>query len=120
MRTSFVIVATDGTYTSPTYQNVNSLKNFNNVVSFVFYNDYTDGVLSDPSTDVSGTITVNGTPALNGEWQNIPNSVDPSTVDASNPLSLQFVGVVYQLQIITSGMTNTNYIEVILDTSQSI
>ena len=120
MRTNFVIAATNGTYTSPTYQNVNSLKKFDGEVSFEFYNDYSGGVLSNPSSDVTGTITVNGKPSANSAWQNIPNSISPSTIDASNPLSPLFSGIVYQLQIITSGMTNTNFINVILDTNQAV
>lgn len=115
MRTNFVISAITGTYFSPEY-NVTTLDNFNYAISFEFYNDQ---ALTIPSIGVTGTITANGKFSTNGSWFNIPNSNIPSTINASNPLSPQFAGIIQQLQIITSGMTNTNWINIIIDASKS-
>lgn len=106
----FAVPAADGTYTGPIY-NENNISEFGYVLSFEFYDDE---ALTEVSTGVTGTITVNGKMTPNGIWQNIPVSTSPSTVDASNPLSLSFSQALYQLQIITSGMMNTNYIKLIL------
>lgn len=115
MRTSFAIVSTAGTYVSPIY-NVNTLDDFNNEINFEFYDDV---ALTIPSTGMTGTITVNGKMSANSLWQNIPNTISPSTVNVATAYSMQVSGVIYQLQIITSGITNTNYIKVIIDSSKS-
>lgn len=111
----FSCAAANGTYLSPVL-NINTLTEFSNIVSFEFYDD---AGLTIPSTGVTGTITVNGKDSKNGAWLNIPDSGVPSTVDASNPLFLVFTGPIYQLQVITSGMTSTNYINIIVDINPS-
>jgi hypothetical protein len=118
MRTRFIVPAANGTYTSPTYDaTVNTQDTMTiNIVTFEFFND---AALTVPSTGVTGTITVNGKMSANSGWQNIPNSASPSTVNAASPLSPTFSGIVEQLQIITSTMVNTNYINVILDVQKS-
>ena len=117
MRTSFVIPASNGIYLSPTYGGIiNTLNNFNNEINFEFYND---AKLTIPSTGMTGSITINGKMSANSLWQNIPNTSSPSTVNVANAYSLQVSGVIYQLQIITNGITNTNFINVIVDSSKS-
>jgi len=115
MRTSFVVPAIDGTYTSPVY-NVTTLDNFKGEINFEFYDDI---ALTMPSSGMTGTLTVNGKMSINSLWQNIPDTTTPSTVDVAMAYSLQFSGIVQQLQIITSGLTNTNYVNIILDSSKS-
>ena len=113
MRTSFVVVAANGTKLSPTF-NVFPLREFNYNISFEFYND---AALTIPSTSMTGTITLNGKPSANSVWMNLPITATPSTIDISNAKSLTVYGVIYQLQLITASVTNTNYINVIVDTS---
>lgn len=108
---SFVVPSTNGTYTSPIY-NIGNTNNFEYIVGFEFYDDEE---LTIPSTGVTGTITLNGKNSPNGIWQNIPNSLVPTTIDASNPLSPNFTGLIYQLQVITNSLANTSYIKVIVN-----
>ena len=107
MRTNFVIPATNGTYLSPTY-NVYSQWEF-----------YDDEALTEPSTGMTGTITVNGKESANSIWANIPDTLNPSTVDVASAYSLGFSGVVYQLQLILNTLVNTNYINIIVDSNPS-
>lgn len=118
MRTTFAISAIAGTYTSPEYKgNIPTLNAVNrNAITFEFYDD---AALTIPSSDVSGLITVNGKFSANSVWSSIPDSSNPVNINAASPYSIMFDGVVYQLQIITSGMTNTNYINIIFDTIKS-
>lgn len=115
MRTSFSIPAITGTYTSPIY-NVTTLNNYNNEVSFEFYDDI---ALTVPSVGMTGSLTVNGKMSKNSLWQNLPNTSIPSTVDISVAYSLGCIGTIYQLQIITSNVMNANYINIIIDSSKS-
>ena len=115
MRTNFVIPATNGTYLSPTY-NVYSQWEFDYNITFEFYDDE---ALTEPSTGMTGTITVNGTESANSIWANIPDTLNPSTVDVASAYSLGFSGVVYQLQLILNTLVNTNYINIIVDSNPS-
>lgn len=119
MRTSFSIPATAGTYTSPEFTGNTPTLNSGNPGNTIAFEFYDDEELTIPSTGVTGTITVNGKVSKNSIWQNIPDTLNPSTINAASPYSLSFNGVVYQLQIITLAMTNTNYINIIFHTSKS-
>ena len=116
MRTNFVIAAANGTYTSPINKNINTLDTFGNIITFEFYND---AALTIPSTGMTGSITVNGKMSANSIWQNIPNSSEPTTIDVANALSLSVNQAVYQLQIITNTLANTNFVNIILDSTKS-
>lgn len=116
MRTSFVITATNGTYTSPVNKNITTLDTFGNIITFEFYND---AALTIPSTGMTGSITVNGKMSANSIWQNIPNSSAPIIIDVANALSLSVNQAVYQLQIITNTLVNTNFVNIILDSTKS-
>lgn len=113
MRTNFKVTAAAGTKLSPTY-NVFPLQEFNYNISFEFYDD---AALTIPSVGMTGTITLNGKPSANSVWQNLPITASPSTIDIASAESLFVSGVIYQLQLITASVTNTNYINVIVDTS---
>ncbi len=115
MRTSFMVPAVNGTYISPIY-NVTTLDNFVNEISFEFYND---AALTIPSIGMTGTFTVNGKMSANSLWQNIPDTLNPQTVDVATAYSLGAIGIINQLQIITNNIANTNYINIILDFSKS-
>ena len=115
MRTNFVVPATNGTYLSPPY-NVYSKWNFDYNVTFEFYNDE---ALTEPSTGMTGTITVNGKESANSIWANIPDTSIPSTINAATAYSLAFKGIVYQLQIINASLANTNYVNIIVDSNPS-
>lgn len=110
----FVIPVANNTYLSPanlfTPANYNNYSN--NIISFEFYQDITCLI---PSTGMTGTLTVNGKMSPNGIWQNIPDTQNPSTVDVSNAQSLQFQGIIQSLQLITSGIANTNFIKILID-----
>jgi len=116
LRTNFTIAATNGTYLSDPF-NVNDTGEYVYYLTFEFYDDVS---LTTPSTGVTGNITVNGKSSENAGWSNIPDSMVPSVIDASNPLNpTGFQGILYQLQIITSSLTNTNYVNIILDQQKS-
>lgn len=114
MRTSFVVSAANGTYTSPQF-NVDTLVNFKeNFLTFEFYDD---AECTEVSTDVTGTMTVNGKASTNSVWQPIPDGAD---MDMSDPLSLGWEGVITQFQIINTDLTNTNYVKLIYDFGRSV
>lgn len=113
MRTNFVVTAANGTKLSDVY-NVFPLQEFNYNISFEFYDDE---ALTIPSTGMTGTITLNGKPSANSVWMNLPITASPSTINIADAQSLTVYGVIYQLQLITASVTNTNYINVIVDTS---
>ena len=113
MRTNFIIPSNDGTYLSQIFE-PSPLSNFINNVSFAFYDDID---LTIPSVGMTGTFIINANNAPNTIWQNIPNTSTPSSVNVALANSLIFEGTVYQFQIITNGITNTNYINIIYDIS---
>lgn len=122
MRTDFVFPAANGTYESA----IQGMSVYaiaigvpTNTITFEFYDNYENGVLSSVSENVAGNISLNGKMSLNSIWQPIPCNTLGNTVDTSNPLSVAFTGVLQRLQLINNGLTNTNWIKIILDITES-
>ena len=109
MKNSWVFSAMAGVYISPIWISSNSSGSdfFYNQIDFEFFDDPQCSVRSIGQT---GITVVNGKSDSNAVFQPIPSN----SIDVTNPVSLNWLGVANQLQvIIASSLTNTNYIQLV-------
>jgi hypothetical protein len=98
-----------GNSISPVINTQASQAPFTSQLTIEFFDDEN---LTIPSTDVTGTVTIQAKPSYYSEWQTIIDAVDIS--DVSNRL-INISGVVNYLQATFTTITNANYANFIYD-----
>lgn len=108
MKNTWVFSVVAGIKTSPIWTAASSSGNefFSNQINFGFFDDAQCKI---PSIGQTGSIVINGKSDSDAVFQSIPTN----NIDVSNPISISWVGVTNQLQvIIDSRLNNTNYIKI--------
>lgn len=108
MKNNWVFSAQSGVYISPIWVSSSSSGNefFSNQINFEFFDDEQCNILS---IEQNGSIIINGRSDYKAIFQPLPSN----NIDISNPISLNWLGVTNQLQvIINTKLANTNYVQI--------
>jgi hypothetical protein len=109
MQNIWIIPATDGVYISPDWSySITGNSFFANQITLKFYDD---AACSIPSIKQKGAIIVKGRACTNGIFQLLTTN----NIDISNLISLNWNGIINQLQVINHDLVNTNYVQIIFD-----